>query len=180
MPEQLLQFDHAAALEEADREQGNGKVRARCLADRLAPAGSLWVSRLDQEEFLSLAWQETDHTRQLTEPPPRTLRAVARRLLDQYGSFERLVSALPIPGRLDPNWFASCAELARAFDWDKFGKPWLVPAKSSERQRSPETSLYVCEGVHRTIVAAVGLLDRSIDWRPVVAIEAEERVDACC
>ena len=162
MSERLYQLDHAAAIEQADREEGNGKVRARCLADRLAPAGSLWVSRLDQEEFLSLAWQETDHTRQLTEPSPRTLGAVAERMLDQYGSFDGLVSAPQIPGRLDPNWFTKCAELAREFDWSKFGKPWLVPAKASERQGSPETTLYVCEGVHRTIAVAAGLLNRTV------------------
>ncbi len=129
---------------------------------------------------LSLAWQETDHTRQLTEPPPRTLRSVAERLLDQYGSFERLVAAPPIPGRLDPTWFAGCAELTRAFDLDKFGKPWLVPAKASEQRGSPETTLYVCEGVHRTLVVAVGLLDRKVNWKPMLAVVAEERVEDCC
>ncbi len=180
MPERLHQLGHEEAIGEAEREAGNGVVRARCLADQLAPAGSVWVSRLSQDEFLSLAWQETNHTRQLTEPPPRTLRAVAERILDQYGTFDRLVSTRPIPGRLDPTWFATCAELARTFDWDKFGKPWLVPAKASERQRSPETTLYVCEGVHRTIVVAVGLLNHTIVWEPMLAIEAEKRLDDCC
>jgi hypothetical protein len=180
MPERLYQLDRAAALKEAEREQGNGVVRARCLADRLAAAGSMWVSRLNEDEFLDLAWQETDHTRQLTEPPPRTLRTVAQRILDQYGSFERLVSASPVCGRLDPSWFASCAALAAAFNWDKFGKPWLVPAKASERQRSPATALYVCEGVHRTLVVAVGLLEGTIAWRPMLAIEAGRRLDDCC
>ena len=133
-----------------------------------------------RERVLGLAWQETDHTRELTEPPPRTLRAVAERILDQYGSFDRLVSVPPIRGRLDPKWFAICAELARTFDWDKFGKPWLVPAKAGERRGSPETALYVCEGVHRTLVVAVGLLNRTVEWRPMLAVVAEERLEDCC
>jgi hypothetical protein len=180
MPVRLLQLDHAAALEEAGREKGNGIIRARCLADQLAPAGLLWVSRLDQNEFLSLAWQETDHTRQLTEPSPRTLRTIAQRILQQYGSFERLVSAAPIHGSLDPSWFASCPELAAAFSWEKFGKPWLVPATDSERRGSPETALYVCEGVHRTLVAAVGLLDGTVRWKPMSAVVADKRPAGCC
>ena len=181
MPQRLRTLDHGTALEAADQEEGNGRVRARCLAVRLAPGGKLWLSRLNQAEFLDVAWQEDNNTRYLTASlPRRTLSRVAERILSEFGSFEKLVGTAPIPGQLSPEWFQKCADLAREFDWEKWTKPWLVPAKPSERRGSPETTLYVCEGAHRTIVVAVGLLDGSIDWKPLVAIEAEERLAECC
>lgn len=181
MPERLQQLDHPTAVAEADREEGNGRVRARCLADRLAASGKLWVSRLDREEFMNLAWQEDDNTRQLTATlPSRTLAAVAERILNDFGSFDELLAADPLPGHLNPEWFRRCAELSRVFDWEKWTKPWLVPAVASERRNSPGTTLYVCEGVHRTMVVAVGLLNGQIEWVPMQAVEAEERPEGCC
>jgi hypothetical protein len=56
MPERLKQLDHETAIWEADQEEGNGRFRTRCLADRLAPAGKLWLTRFDQTEFLVIAW----------------------------------------------------------------------------------------------------------------------------
>jgi hypothetical protein len=181
MSERLQPLDYPTAVAEADREEGNGRMRARCLADRLAASGKLWVSRLDREEFMDLAWQEDDNTRHLTASlPSRTLAAVAERILIDFGSFEGLLAADPIPGHLNPEWFRKCAELSREFDWQKWTKPWLVPAQANELRGSPRTTLYVCEGVHRTIVVAVALLSGSIDWAPMDAIEAEERLDGCC
>ena len=153
MPERLQQLDHPTAVTEADREEGNGRVRARCVADRLAGSGKLWVSRLDREEFMDLAWQEDDNTRHLTATlPSRTLAAVAERILDDFGSFDGLLAADPVSGHLNPEWFRKCAELSQVFDWQQWTKPWLVPAQWNERQGSRRTTLYVCEGVHRTIV----------------------------
>lgn len=181
MPEKLRQLDHPAAITEADREEGNGRVRAGCLTDRLAVSGKLWVSRLDREEFMGLAWQEDNNTRHLTATlPSRTLAAVAEKILNDFGSFDGLLAADPIHGQLNPKWFGKCAELSQAFDWQKWTKPWLVPAHANERRGSPDTTLYICEGVHRTMVVAVGLLNGSIAWVPMEVIEAEERLDDCC
>lgn len=181
MPERLKQLDHATANWEADQEEGNGRLRARCLADRLAPTGKLWLTRFHQTEFLGIAWQEDDNTRYLSRSlPTRTLGAVAERILAEFGSFEDLASAPAIPGQLDPRWFRRCADLAGEFDWEKWTKPWFVPAKPSEQRNSSRTTLYVCEGVHRTIVVAAGLLSGTIEWMPMLAIEADERIDDCC
>lgn len=181
MPQRLQHLSLEAALAEADKEQGDGRVRARCLAERLAPRGQLWVSRFDQAEFLSVAWQEDDNTRYLTSSAPRrTLRTVAERILSEFASFGALVAAEARPGELDPAWFRTCADIALEFDWAKWTKPWFVPASANEIRKSPETILYVCEGVHRTIVAAVMLLNGSVEWSPMLAIEAGERLAECC
>jgi hypothetical protein len=181
MPERLERLDLEAARQEADKEEGNGRVRALCLADQLASDGKLWLCRLDMAEFLAIAWQEDNNTRYVTTAAPkRTLGAVGEQIRVGFGGFEGLIARSAIPGQLKPEWFRKCADVSANFDWLKWTKPWLVPAKGSERRNSQETTLYVCEGVHRTIALAVGLLNGSIEWSPVLAIIAEERPAECC
>jgi hypothetical protein len=105
---------------------------------------------------------------------------VATRIVSEFGSFEDLSAATPQPRNFNPAWFKRCADLAQEFDWAEWTKPWLVPAIGSESRNSPGTTLYVCEGVHRTIVLALGLLTGTIVWRELHVVEADERPADCC
>ena len=167
------------ARAEADELEGTGRCRARRVAEELAPTGDLALHTFGQHEreaFLDIAWQEIDDTRCLTPPvAPRTLRAVATRVHEDFGSFGAILAAEWRP-TLCPAWFESCARIeAEGFDWAKFRRPWLVPANEIEKRQSPNTEFYLWEGAHATIVLAVGLLFRSMDWRPVEAVVALRR-----
>jgi hypothetical protein len=162
------------ALAEADRHRGRGRERLRAVAGKLAPRGKVLVRTLSEtarEEFLDIAWIEIDETRHLMpEAHPRTLRAVATRIIEEFGSFAALVAAVPQPG-LDPAWFRACADIEReGFDWARWVRPWLVPAVESEKRHSPRTNLYVWEGVHSTIALAVELMRNQLEWRPVEVV----------
>jgi hypothetical protein len=177
--ELLRPLDEGEALHEA----GNRGGRALDLVDRFAAAGKLWLCAFgegDGEEFLGIAWQENDDTRYLTpSSSPRTLRAVGERILEEFGSFGALVRAQVVPGALNPHWFEPCAQIERdGFDWHKWARPWLVPAQGDECRHSTDTRLYVWEGVHSSIVLAVGVLSSSIVWQRIEAIVSLERPPA--
>lgn len=179
MTEPLRPLNLSEALAEADKHDGGGRRRARELAEQFAPVGDIVLRTFgenEREAFLDIAWQEIDATRYLTpSASPRTLRAAATRIRDEFGSFGALVQAEPRPG-LVPEWFGSCVRIEReGFDWSKWLRPWLVPAVDSERRHSPATHLYVWEGVHSTVVLALGLLDGSLVWRPVEAVVSLQR-----
>jgi hypothetical protein len=102
------------------------------LAEQLAPTGKIFVRTFAEDEreaFLDIAWQEIDATRYFTPASSsRTLRAVAARILEEFGTFDALVRARPRSG-LCPQWFKRCAQIEReGFDRSKWVRPWLVPA----------------------------------------------------
>jgi hypothetical protein len=164
---------------EADRHAGGAASRPRDLAAAHATGSGIVLLDFetdDEEAFLDLAWIEIDATRLLTSGGgPRTLRAVATRILSDFGTFDRLIGSSPQPG-LDPGWFASCARIENeGFDWDRWTKPWLVPACPSEQRSSPRTEYYIWEGVHSCLALAVGLVSERIEWRPLTAVLCLER-----
>ena len=112
-----------------------------------------------QAPFLDVAWEEIDATRYPTLPSrPRTLRAVAEQIRNEFGSFAELVASEPRPG-LDPGWYEPCAQIeCEAFDRARWAKPWLVPAVESERRHCASTRYCVWEGVHSILVLAVGVV----------------------
>jgi hypothetical protein len=124
----------------------------------------------DEQAFLDLAWIEIDEVRALTPSNgPRTLAAVAGRILEAYGSFEQLAQARP--AGLDLEWFMPCRRFQRnGFRAAEMLPPWLVPASDDERRFSPNTYLYVWEGVHSTLVYALQLLEVSSTWQPIEAV----------
>jgi len=77
-------------------------------------------------------------------------------------------------------WFHPCVDLLRNFDWDRFeGRGSGTEAihvrtpNVVERSECPDGTWYVQEGVHRTLVAAVLLCQRSIPWRPFTVLQAD-------
>jgi hypothetical protein len=131
------------------------------------------------EPFGALVRQEIPKTKFLSPASsPRTLGAVARRIVDTFGTSEPFGALVRAPSRsdLDPTWFEPCARIEReGFDWSKWVRPWLIPAVEDERRRSPSTTLYVYEGVHSTIALAVALLNESVGWRPLETVVSSRR-----
>lgn len=109
----------------------------------------------------------------------RTLGAVARTILEKYGSF----SALAHDNGLSPHqgeWFRSCVEMeadieTTGFDGFDWWEPWLLPASANDHG-SPTTEWYVAEGVHSTIVLAVELTRDPDLWRPTTVVVCRETV----
>lgn len=166
------------ALEDAALHGGAAEAKLARIARALAPRGALMLRTFDvdeQEDFLDLAWQEIEATRFLTPPDgPRTLRHVAHRIIEEFNDFDGLASAPPRPG-LDPTWFSTCRMIQRSFDWDEVNRPWLLPARPDERRHSPNTHMYISEGVHTTLVIAVGLELGERHWMPLEAVFAGNR-----
>ena len=170
---QVLTADEAAPL--ADRRGG----RAERIVDR-CPGGSLEYRRVEErDEFLDIAWQEVSQTRFLTEGETRTLGAVARMILERYGSFSALADdEMLLPDQRE--WFRSCVEMeaevdAKGFARFEWWEPWLVPATANDRG-SLTTVWYVAEGVHSAIVLAVEVTRDPDLWRPLTVVICRERV----
>jgi hypothetical protein len=177
MPTSIRVIEREEALQQADK-QSVGSARARDVANRFADAGMLHWARFEESEreaFLDIAWQENNDGRYLTRSCSRTLRSVAVRVFEEFGTFRDLVSAAPIPDEFNPSWFRSCSEIEdEGWAWAKF-QPWLVPAMGTEKRCSVRTQLYPWEGVRSSLVLALGLLTCRVPWQPFDAIICEER-----
>jgi hypothetical protein len=146
-------------------------IDARLWREIEAP-GHIYKLTLDTaDEFLRLIWQEADPARFLTPPRgSRTLRDVAKRLLQSGHSFEALVTNLGMPrSEHQPEWFHPCLEIDRQFDMTRFGWVVLTPATGGENNQSPTGTYYIFDGIHKTLVLASRLL-QGTPYRPVEAL----------
>jgi hypothetical protein len=127
-----------------------------------------------EPEFWRLCWQSVPHYRFLTPVGQcRDLRCVVSRLRKLHVTLDELADdrARPDLSRY-VEWFSSCARIAKAFDWDKFegssggDMVRLRPINMIEGGECRESTWYIAEGVHRTLVAGVLLDQGRIQWRP--------------
>jgi hypothetical protein len=140
------------------------------LYQQIDEPGSLDFWHLASEsEFLALIWQARDDSRLLTPPGrPRTLGAVAERMIDQRYTFDRLASDFGLPRSVhNPDWFAPCRDIYNHFDGALFDFVALTPATSAERNENPQSSWYIYDGAHKTLVLAYRLLAREYLYQPV-------------
>jgi len=115
----------------------------------------------DKESFLSLIWQEIDASRLLTpKNESRCLKDVANRFIKKNYSFTKLSNSMGLPpSKHNPKWFQKCNQMYQSFDYEKFGVITVVPANDIERAQSPEGTFYVYDGIHKSLVLAVKLLE---------------------
>jgi hypothetical protein len=132
-----------------------------------------------EADFWRLIWQSIDLLRFLTPVGScRTLRCVVDRLNSYHVSLEELALPHARPDiTRNTQWFLSCVEIARDFDWHLFQRGGLTNEPIQlripnvvERSECPDGTWYIKEGVHRTLVAAVLLDQRRIEWRPFQAV----------
>ncbi len=124
----------------------------------------------DEESFLALIWQDIPQSKILTPRGGRTLQDVAQRMHNRGLSFRSLVDGQAQGDRYNPSWFKSCVELESHFDYEQFRCLILVHPTDREREQNPGGSMYIYEGVHRSLVLAHLLLMQRIIYRPVEAI----------
>jgi hypothetical protein len=157
----------------AERQKAGYHVDNRLLTEVERSDGEQFLIRLeDEDSFLSLIWQESDPARLLTPPgQPRTLRDVARRMIERGYTFEALNRDL---GRSraehHPEWFEPCVHINRSFDYAKFGWVAVVAANDGERSQSPRGTFYIFDGVHKTLVLAARLLRGETCYQAVEAL----------
>jgi hypothetical protein len=130
------------------------------------------ITLKDSEYFLSLIWQEIDDSRLLTpKGESRILHDVAKRMLENYWTFEKLSSNLGLTKKQhNPKWFETCIEIDRDFDVDRFGWVTVVPANYNERNQSPKGKFYIYDGTHKTIVLSKRLLKKETEFQPIEAL----------
>lgn len=121
------------------------------------------------DEFLSLIWQSGTATRPLApEGEPRSLLDCAGRLAAVGWSFKALVER-------GYGWFEKCVAIDRAFDRSKFGWIVVTPPVFSEINETPHGTIYVFDGVHKSIVLAKKLLRDELRWAPIEVLLLEPR-----
>jgi len=154
------------------RQREGHHVDSRLLAEVNNP-GEMYLLRLeDEDSFLSLIWQEADPARLLTpRGMPRTMRDVACRLLEGGHTFDTLSSDLGLNrNQHRSEWFEPCRQIDRAFDYSQFGWLVVVPACDSERNQSPSGSLYLFDGMHKSLVLAKRLICRETPYQVIEAL----------
>lgn len=156
----------------AAREQCGHHVDPR-LIDEIRRDGDMFMLRLEDEaSFLSLIWQESNPARLLTPPgAPRTLRDIAERMIREGHTFESLSKGHGRP-RTDhhPEWFEPCLRIDQGFDFQEIGWFAVVAATDGERKQSPRGSLYLYDGMHKSLVLAKRLLRGETAFQPVDAL----------
>src|SRR2546422_11510954 len=162
-----------------ERQRLGIRIDRRVFAAVDASAALFLLTLADEDSFLSLVWQQSDGVRLLApHGRSRTLRDVAQRMRGASSTFEMLASDLGRPKEEhDPDWFRVCAKINAAFDFDRFGWVTVVPANDSERRQTPDGSLYIYDGVHKTLVLSKRLVSGETLFRPVEALLVLPRPD---
>jgi len=121
----------------------------------------------DKTSFLSLIWHEIDGSRILTPSgQPRTLRDVARRMIENGWTFDKLsLSSGTVD--CDPNWFSPCLGIYGDFDHGKLGWFAVTNVDDDIYRQSPNGSLYIYDGCHKALVYAYRLLTGVSQYEPV-------------
>lgn len=97
------------------RQSAGNHIDSRLLRE-IDNQGDLYLLQLeDEDSFLSLIWQESDHMRLLTPAgESRTLRDVGMRLIGEGYTFEKLSENLDLPrNQHQPEWFTKCIPIER-------------------------------------------------------------------
>jgi hypothetical protein len=151
-----------------DRLNRGHHVDERLIREVQAPGSLYTVSFEDQATFLSIIWQECDRTRILTPGGSRTLMDVAGRMVDNSWTFSSLCNHMGFePAWHDPAAFQKFEAISSSFDLDAFDFIAVTPATDSERQQSPRGTLYIFDGVHRSLVLAHRLMTNQSKYRAI-------------
>lgn len=150
------------------REKNGRRVDPRLKGE--VKTGDLFLITLDDAEtFLSLIWHARSDSRLLTPTgQSRTLRDVAKRVIDNGYDFAKLSSVLEF--KTDghkPEWFRECKDIYDAFDINKFDWIALTPPTNDELKESPNGIFYIYDGCHKSLVLAVRLLEGKEDFKPL-------------
>jgi hypothetical protein len=158
----MNKVDAATVRSILERHQASGFHVDDRLRSEVDKPGEMYLDVLaTREEFLRLVWQSIDATRPLTPVgAPRTLLDCACRLSTFGWEFQALVQA-------GFEWFRPCADIDKAFDYDKVGLVALTPLSESERRETTAGSYYIYDGVHKSIVLAKRLLRGETGYEPV-------------
>lgn len=130
------------------------------------------ISLEDSATFLSLIWQEISKSRLLTpNNESRILYDVTKRMLENSWTFEKLSANLGLPKHQhNPEWFKTCFEIDKEFDFERFGWVTIVPATKYEQTQSPEGSFYIYDGAHKSLVLSKRLLRNETEFQPIEAL----------
>lgn len=138
---------------------------------------------LNEEQFSNLVFMGTNKTvwdnnqklvdKLTPEGDPRTLKAVAERILTEYRHDLpiRIFKYLSI----DEPWFEGCFIVSARFDPRLFGELKIRLLDMEEKRVSPDGSFYLEDGNHRALVYAVFLqLELIKEYKPVRAILSKD------
>ena len=130
------------------------------------------ISLEDKATFLSLIWQTINQSRLLTPNyESRILYDVTKRMLENSWTFKKLSANLGLPkNQHNPEWFRTCFEIDKKFDFERFGWITIVPAKNCEQTESPKGSFYIYDGVHKSLVLSKRLLRNETEFQPIEAL----------
>ncbi len=120
----------------------------------------------------------------LSDPEsPRTLDVIANRILDKFGSLDRLVEAAPCHDR---SWYERIKYIYDNFSWEKYGPVFLCPVEGdrtksknkegSELDKSPTASFSVLNGLHSSL-AAMLRIRQGIAFKPFEAVLLLPRIN---
>ena len=152
------------------RFQAEGLHVDRRLLAELKKEGEYFMIDLeDEDSFYSLIWQQSDQARLLTpSDQPCCLSDIGKRFNEMNYTFDQLSKPMHLPrSKHDPNWFIACEKIYSTFDIEKFGIISVVPANDNEQKQSTAGSFYIFDGMHKTLVLAVKLLNHEITFSPI-------------
>lgn len=170
--------------EPMSREEVEAEIKGKCCkisrrVRRTVKSGNhkFYKAELNEDEFLLLIWHKIDDSRLLTpENESRTVRDVAKRMLDNGYTFQSLSRNLGLPKDMHkPKWFRICRKIEKNFDYNRFYAMWLVMADDDEKCKAPPSAkYYIYDGAHRSVVLGKLLQEREqerkIEYRRVKAI----------
>ena len=138
---------------------------------------------LNEVHFNNLVFMETNPTvwannqelvNKLTpKSEPRTLKAVAERILTEY-PYDLPIQIFKHLSKDEP-WFEGCFIVSARFDPRLFGELKIRLLDMEEKRVSPDGSFYLEDGNHRALVYAVFLqLELIKEYKPVRAILSKD------
>lgn len=169
----MKKIDQKDAIKKLKDHQANGfHVDSRLLEEVKKDGDYFLIHLINKESFFSLIWQEIDYSRLLTPPgKPRCLFDVGNRFIKCDYSFEQLSEPMQLSANQhNHQWFKNCISINSDFDYKKFGLITIVPAKDCERTQSPKGTFYIYDGIHKSLVLAVKILRKEIDYQEIEAL----------
>lgn len=122
----------------------------------------LATTEIDQETFNNLVFIDIPKTRPFAVGN-RSLRNVTKKILSQYSTIDELFQL--------NDWFGRVGELYKTFDYEEFGYLLLrAPIYRTEKQQTPEGSLYLEGGNHRSLALSLKMNVDGFVYKPVKVV----------